>query len=235
MNKTSLNKTAQTILIASLIISMVIFLAGINYTLAHAEEVENTNDNPSAQNTRQRPPQKQPQKINFSERRPNATTTALRKEVREERLNELAKKRIGAYVKRIVRRLEAALNRMSKLGDRIDSRITKFEEKGLDMSNAISLLAEARVEISNAQSSIEAMRVNIDAVLESDNPKESFSQIRALIGEAKDGVKKAHKALIEAIKAMKAGVVKSESDDEVENSNEQNEDEDIDEDEQNKN
>jgi chromosome segregation ATPase len=129
-----------------------------------------------------------------------------KREERKEKLNDLAKKRIGAYVERILRRLNAALDRMDRISERIENRIEKLEETGHDLTDARSLLNSAKALISQGWDDIAAIETSIDDALNFENPRESFSVIREFIGEAKDSVKNAHKALVEAIRAVKAGI-----------------------------
>lgn len=126
------------------------------------------------------------------------------------RLEERAKKRIDAYVERISKRLTVALERMDKIIGRVESRIAKLEEKftdrGLDLSDAKRLLNEARDEVASAREDVSAVGGAIEGALNTDNPKESFSVIRELIKDAVASVKSAHRALVEAVKSVKASV-----------------------------
>lgn len=125
-------------------------------------------------------------------------------EDRKNRLGEKKKKRIEAYMTRILKRLQAAVDRLKKLGDRIDTRLEKLEEKGVDVSKARALLADADLEIESAESDLLSIREAIKSVLDGDNPKDLFRDVRTLLKEAQSSVRGAHKALVEAIRAVKA-------------------------------
>lgn len=129
---------------------------------------------------------------------------------RKEKLNEKAKDRIEAYVNRIIKRLNAALDRLEKIAGRVESRIAKLEEKftdrSIDLSEAKRLLDVTKNEIAIARESVSSVEGAVAGALATDNPKESFSAIHELIKEASANVKSAHKALIDAIKAVKAEV-----------------------------
>ena len=94
--------------------------------------------------------------------------------------------------------------------DRVDSRITKLEEKfvdkGLDLSNSKRLLEVARSEVVSARADVSAVEGAVAGALNTDNPKESFAKVRELIKSATESVKSAHRALIEAVKEVKASV-----------------------------
>lgn len=129
---------------------------------------------------------------------------------RKAKLAEKAKDRIKAYVERITKRLDAALDRMAKMTDRVESRIAKLEDKftdrGLDLSESTILLEEARSEIASARADVNAIEGAIAGVLNTENPKESFSAVRALIKSATESVKSSHRALVEAVKEVKSSI-----------------------------
>lgn len=148
---------------------------------------------------------------NLKDRRKDARERlAEKKEERIKKLNERAQKRISAYVKRITKRLNAALDRLEKIAGRVESRIEKLEERfadrNLDLSEAKVLLDVTESEIAKARESVSSIEGALSGVLNTDNPKESFTSVRELIKNAVDSIKSAHRALVEAIKAVKAGV-----------------------------
>lgn len=129
----------------------------------------------------------------------------VKQEERRAALEERAKERIKAYGERIVRRLNAMVERLGKLADRMESRIEKLEAREFDLSVARGLLETARLEIANAQSAVDSVGAAVEAAVEAENPREAFGAVRELLNEAKDSVRLAHKALVEAIKEIKAG------------------------------
>lgn len=141
----------------------------------------------------------------------------IKKEERKEKLNEKTKERITAYADRIINRLTAAINRMLKLADRIEARIIKLEEKftdkGLDLSESKKLVERAREEARNAQTEINSISETFAEIIDVENPRESFNAVREHIKNAIISVKNAHKTLVEAIKSVKANVVKDTTED----------------------
>ena len=94
---------------------------------------------------------------------------------------------------------------------RLESRIEKLEERfkdrALDLSNAKKLLVGAREEINLAKTNISTLMGLVDETLNNtENPKEEFGKVQELIKNTVSTVKDAHRALIEAIKAVKAGI-----------------------------
>jgi len=129
-----------------------------------------------------------------------------KREENKKRLEERRREIIKAYMERILTRLNAAIERLEKIGDRLSSRLDKLEEKGVDVSAARALLENARQANNNAKEDLVLIKNSLDAVLEGDNPKTAFEDVRALLEEAKTSVREAHKALVEAIKTAKASV-----------------------------
>ncbi len=126
------------------------------------------------------------------------------KQEAKERLAQNAADRVKKHVEIVTRRLSAALDRLTKLADRLDSRMDKLEERGVELNRARTLLETARTEIRNARTAVAELPVAVAAVITSDNPKESFAKVRELVSQTEASVKKAHKALVDAIAAVKA-------------------------------
>lgn len=125
---------------------------------------------------------------------------------RRQQLDEKRKARIAAYAERIVRRMNAAIERLEKIADRIDSRIVKLEEtiEGLSLLESKELLLASREALVGAASDMGAIFETMRSALDSDTPKEAFTEVRTLFSEAKQSLKDAHRALVEAIKSLKA-------------------------------
>jgi len=125
---------------------------------------------------------------------------------RREKLAEKAKERIKAYAERIIKRMNAALDRLEKIGNRVETRLDKLEEKGVDVLEARTLLEQSRREIADSRDFIAEIESKMQTASTSDNPREAMETIRGLLKEARESIKGAHKALVEAIKAAKASV-----------------------------
>jgi hypothetical protein len=125
-----------------------------------------------------------------------------RQEIRQ-RLAERKKIRIKAFFNRMAKRMDFAVIRLNKLADRIESRLNKFEQMGKDIGDSRVLLEEARTAILSAKTAIEEAKSKIDEVLESDEPRTAFGQIRSLVHEVRDSIKAAHQALVNVIRNLK--------------------------------
>ena len=128
---------------------------------------------------------------------------------RASRLNEARKNIIRNRFRKMMRRLSAALVRLERITNRIESRIEKLEEKNKNM------------ELDNAKTKIETVKQKIDEtgynlipqagekfeeVVEGENPKEIFSEVRELIKETKQEIIEIHQLLVDIIRSIKASV-----------------------------
>lgn len=128
-------------------------------------------------------------------------------EERKTKLQENTKRRIEKQAKMIISRLGATIERITKLADRIESRINKAEENGVDVSKSKEFLATARAEITSAHNIQVELSASLTLALESDTPKETFnSEFRSKIEEIKTHLKNAHRALAGAVSNLKAGL-----------------------------
>jgi hypothetical protein len=135
---------------------------------------------------------------------PVATSTG--KEAQTQNRINVAQKRantIRLYFNNMVRKIQAAINRESKLADRIESRLNKFEAAGKDVSALKIKLADARVTIKDAQKYLDDAKAQMETVLKSDNVKQAFQDVKTLIKNATEKVKLTHQKLIDIVNSMK--------------------------------
>ncbi|MBL7045457.1 MAG: hypothetical protein ISR99_00240 [Parcubacteria group bacterium] len=129
-----------------------------------------------------------------------------RRQERQEQLSERSKRRVEAYVLRLVNRMNAAVERLRELMVRVDSRITKFEERGVDVSEAKRFSAVAKEEIAKADSAVKDAAQSVRDALAGNDPQNQRDVINSKFRVAKDAIVEAHKAVISAVRALKASV-----------------------------
>lgn len=116
---------------------------------------------------------------------------------------------ITVFWKNMLRKLEAAIRRLEKLAEKIDSRINKFEIKAKeqgkekDLSFAKGKLAQAREEIKLSKSSLEEAKMKFQALLNSDDPKSLLKEVKNLVSNVITRIRKSHRLLVEAITLIK--------------------------------
>ena len=116
----------------------------------------------------------------------------------------------------ILLRIKAAIERFSKLADRIDSRIVKLKQNGIDTSMTETLLVTARAKIAEAkQASLDAELSLQHAISSADNINatgtviatstlaSSTKPVRDQIKKAEIALKIAHKALVDTVASLK--------------------------------
>lgn len=130
----------------------------------------------------------------------------------EEMRKDAMKQRIEIYQRfaaTMITRMQAAIDRMKKLADRLDSRITKEKERGVDTTKAEASLAIARVKIADAQAAITVATTTVSAEstyasvsASTTKPSDIGKPVREALNKAKDAVFAAHKALVDAISSL---------------------------------
>lgn len=143
-----------------------------------------------------------------------ASTTQSNREERRDEMREKMQERKSEILKRhatnMVRQMRAAIGRISKLADRMDSRIAKMKERGADTSQAEANIAIARTKITEASAAVKLAEdaiasavVAADVSASSTSPSDPGKAVREALNKAKEAVFAAHKALVEAIKSLK--------------------------------
>ena len=123
-----------------------------------------------------------------------------------ERMQERRKQESLRYAKRMEERMTAAFDRLSHLADRIDERIAKITaaDKKIKTDTAKARLVEARKKIEDGRTALAGLQAQVEAALASADPKTGFEGVRAATKTIEGDAKAAHKALVDAIKSLKA-------------------------------
>ena len=130
-----------------------------------------------------------------------------------------------AFAERTTKRFRAAIERFRKILERIDSRIIKIEERGVDLSESKILAEKARENFREVDALLLDVKISLDEVLQSDSPKEIFTETRGLYSKAKEVIFEAHKALVEVIKSVKSSLSERKNIDDSEKIEEKEEEE----------
>jgi len=120
-----------------------------------------------------------------------STTDAWKATVRED-----IKERVISRAERAGELVDAMIDRLYKLADRIDARITALEAEGKNMTDARASLTNARTLIKDAEAEIASVKAGIAAALETENPREALMEVKPLAESAKQAVRSAHQALV---------------------------------------
>lgn len=128
----------------------------------------------------------------------------------EERKSEI----LSRMAHQMIRRMKAAIERLDKLADRIDSRITKLKAKNIDTTKAETNISIARAKIAEAITAVKIAEGAVaGAITQADmvaaNKETSVDAgkpIREALEKARQAVFAAHKAIIDAVESLKATV-----------------------------
>lgn len=108
-------------------------------------------------------------------------------------------------------RMQAAIDRFTKLSDRIDSRIQKLKEQGVDTTKSEGLMKITRAKIADASTALEVAKQKVDgAALVADSsasstePVDAGKPVRENLEKARTAIMDAHKALVDAVESLKA-------------------------------
>lgn len=126
-------------------------------------------------------------------------------------LEVAAQIRIGQYVERIVKRMDAAIARLEQIAERIATRIEKTEEKGADLSEAKIELANVYTLIEDAHEFVALIGTASTETLTSDKPRSK--EIRDAVELAKDCLVSIHGALAETVQLIRVGMEEDRDDD----------------------
>ena len=131
-----------------------------------------------------------------------------RRAERSERLDNAKKNRVRTAVTRVIRRISAATERVGNISERLWSRIGKVSDQNpnTDFSGSLSMLDEVDRLLDITHGNLSEVMSIIDAVLDSDDPKEEFEKVKALLKEAQKNVTSAHSVLKEALRLAKEAV-----------------------------
>ena len=113
----------------------------------------------------------------------------------------------------MIGRMNAAINRLKKIADRLDSRIAKEKARGVDTTKAEANIAIARVKIADAETAVSlaanivsSTTANIDLNSTTTKPSDIGKPVRETLARARESVFAAHKALVDAISSLTGGV-----------------------------
>lgn len=132
-----------------------------------------------------------------------ATTTIERGE--GSFLPKQVEERIRRFLSNAERKMNAAIERLEILGERVTSRTDKFEERGIDTSDARKLLDIARESIAEAREKLSVAIEEARIAFESDSPKTTFGEVVSTLAGAKENLREAHQSLIQVVQALKGG------------------------------
>ena len=125
-------------------------------------------------------------------------------EIRQ-RLTAVRRERIRNYFGKMIVRLEATIERLEKLITRIEARIKIIKDKNeeINTTEVEKTVSEAKATIVKAKTELANLKTNLETMLESDDPKTSFKNVRESLKTVITFIKDTHKLLVQTIGDIK--------------------------------
>lgn len=139
-----------------------------------------------------------------------ATSVEDRLKIRDDRRDEvqaLREEKVAAHIRKIVAKLNAALERSARFIDRVETILETREDKGQPVTNAEEVkakLAEAETLIAAAKPLADDLPNKVAEILSASSTPDQFSQVRNLVTVAVQAVKDVHAKIVEAVRLIKS-------------------------------
>jgi len=187
------NNKRKILLICSTFISVALLLVAISPIIA---EVDSASTSTSTQNG----------SVRFLEnqKESKATTASVNN---QDKIGGESKEIIQAWVWRIVKRFQTAMNRIVNISDRMESRLQKMEEENADnkkVKNAREKILKARHKIKSAGDNIILAAAEIKQVFDDTPPKKAFEKFDSYTQKSKMDIKQALAELKDGLDFMKS-------------------------------
>ena len=153
---------------------------------------------------------------NQNEAEPTTATGAMERETVREKAQEriataqafLSQRKqeiIRNHFNRIIRLLEAAINRLSRLVSRIESRVAKIEavDESLDTELIKADIVSAKEKLDQATIQLGNVKTKMEEVIDSETPKEDFVEVREMVSEIRENLIGVHQILVKVIGDIK--------------------------------
>lgn len=135
---------------------------------------------------------------------------ASREGEKKENTGEIRKSVIKNFFVNMIRRFEAAVERLNQILARIESRVAKIksENPSIDLARIDSQIASVKTDLGNTQVKIDTLKSDFDKAIISTNPGESFKAIKEDTTEIKkdlENIKRNLSKIIGEIKGLRVG------------------------------
>lgn len=122
----------------------------------------------------------------------------------EQKLTFTRRERIRAYVTNMFARLEAMVGRLEKLIARMEARLEDFEAtSNKDKAKVESELEKAKTILAETKTDIAEAKETAGSLIDSQDPKEVFGDLRGQIAAIKKDLVAVHKILVQVLGEMK--------------------------------
>lgn len=113
------------------------------------------------------------------------------------------KQKLARYADQMLKRLQAALDREKRLGDRIQSRIDKAKANGKNVAKAQAALDKAKSTWQEAAKLLDDVKAKAAAAGSAADAKAAFEEVKNQIADLARKLKEVHAAFVDATVALK--------------------------------
>lgn len=134
------------------------------------------------------------------------TEIKSRVEERKEKLSNIRQERIRSSFGKMVVKMEATLERLTKLTEKMETRITKIKEsdKNNKDTEIVTLnVAKAKILLSSTETDLVNLKNKLEKLVSSDDPKTVFLEVKSLFETIKNNLKEVHQLLVHSIGSIK--------------------------------
>jgi len=174
---------------------LAVALLSFSLSLVWAQEAEKTDTNVASPTTWQ---EKIKQKIET--RKENLEQHQEQVKVQ---LSERTRNRVQTATQNMMRRLERRIERLGDHALRLQELTDRFETRGADVADTRVKISEAEAYLDMASTDLDNIEANLDQVLQSQDPRSDFEDLRIASQTARDDLHASRKALVEAVSLLK--------------------------------
>ena len=124
-------------------------------------------------------------------------------------LQASAQTRITNLSANLSNRMDAAVNRIQNVIDRLTSRISKLNGLGIDTNTAKDSLNKAQQEIDQAKTILSTIDDDVANFVGSEDPRANWQKLKLTFTEIRDSIKASHQSLRATVESLKEAVVKA--------------------------
>jgi hypothetical protein len=107
--------------------------------------------------------------------------------------------------------MEAVIERLQNITDRLESRLTKMSDSGIDTTSSAAALASAQLSLNAATAEIDDIDASVFAAVSSADASSSWTTLKIKFTSIKDFIKTAHSELRSSVTLSKEAFLAAQS------------------------
>ncbi len=211
MHKKLIFSITPLLLLLTLSFSLFIFSAGAQETATNTSEEASDSDRPTLEDRSSALEERQQERSELIDGRQEVRTERVeeRAELRDERqtvLTKMRQQRVLNLSANISNRMEAAIDRLFNIIERLEERISKLNTAGVNTDAASAKLREAAQLLASARATLGNIDTLVIEATTAPEPKTAWQAVRAVYQQAGTEIRASHLALRETISLLKQAI-----------------------------